>query len=95
MNVDVILSPTTTPKIQGRKEGRRNGRRGAPTPDRTADPTTPRSDEQARDPGRATYGFKMVILPRPRERREANSCKIPKSDQMSAQYNECDSPHQR
>ena len=70
----------------GRKEGRKNGRRGAPTPDRTANPTTSRSDEQARDPGRATYGFKMVILPKPGVRRETNACKFP-----CAQLDNCQS----
>ena len=36
---------------------------------RTANPTTPRSDEQARDHGLATYGFKVAVFPRPREGR--------------------------
>ena len=36
---------------------------------RTANPTTPRSDEQARDHGLATYGFKVAVFPRPGEGR--------------------------
>ena len=31
---------------------------------RTANPTTPRSDEQARDHGLATYGFKVAVFPK-------------------------------